>query len=212
MYDSEESFNEDVLQCWDGAYYSNFPPSTEGLRTAYEIYRRVKEGTKISSFDGREENFGITIVGRLALSENGKFVPSNENFPSIDEIMKQNLRVVNEESEAIGSILDSNKWSLLANDSWLLGSIHAGTEFHFASPLREHNLWDENRNRITITGRELVGITSFGYEIFPTQLEDIAVCARSNSASNASFPEYKERVLRFRRREDIRQLLQELKS
>ena len=47
---------------------------------------------------------------------------------------------------------------LLANDAWLLGGIHAQTEFHFASPLRWENLWDSEFDRLTVTGREVVGI------------------------------------------------------
>lgn len=35
---------------------------------------------------------------------------------------------------------EAGHWSLLANDAWVLGAIHARTEFHFASPLRWENL------------------------------------------------------------------------
>jgi hypothetical protein len=43
---------------------------------------------------------------------------------------------MDEDSDGSGSILSAGLWSLLANDAWLLGGIHARTEFHFASPLR----------------------------------------------------------------------------
>jgi hypothetical protein len=79
--------------------------------------------------------------------------------------MKENLGALSEgPSNQVGSILDSKHWSLLANDAWLLGSIHAETEFHFASPLTYSNLWDGSKNRLTVTGREAIGIVSHGYE------------------------------------------------
>ena len=82
----------------------------------------------------------VTIVGRLALREdNGAWIPSDEQFPSIDEIMQQNLKTLGEDPGEQGSVLSAKDWSLLANDAWLLGGIHAKTEFHFASPLRWEN-------------------------------------------------------------------------
>jgi hypothetical protein len=78
----------------------------------------------------------------------------------------------------IGSILDAKSWSLLANDAWLLGCIHAKTEFQFASPLRWRNLWDEGIERLTVTAREVIGITSHGYKLSRPnrKLEAVALC------------------------------------
>lgn len=63
--------------------------------------------------------------------------------------MKQNLRTVSEEDGSLGAILQAHAWSILCNDAWLLGSIHAHTEFHLASPPTEANLWDDARGSNT---------------------------------------------------------------
>jgi hypothetical protein len=161
----------------------------------------------------------VTIVGRLALritirKDNGEkeftWVPSDESFPSIDTIMKENFGTLAEESTAsIGSILDTQNWSLLANDAWLLGSLHALTEFHFASPLIWSNLWDDTKERITVTGREVIGISTQGYEIQRPnpKLEAVAICTDKNKAMAASLISYKDRVHRYGNPDGLKSLL-----
>ena len=94
-------------------------------------------------------------------------------------------------------------------DAWLLGSIHANTEFHFASPLNWSNFWDENLQRITVTAREIIGITAHGYEIQrPSQkLEAVAVCINRDKAMAASLISYKDRVKRYVNRDVVSTLL-----
>jgi hypothetical protein len=84
----------------------------------------------------------------------------------------------------------------LANDAWLLGGVHAQTEFHFASPLSWKNLWDEKSGRMTVTAREAIGITVHGYQIQRPQpkLEAVAVCADKQRAQAASLLSYREQV------------------
>jgi hypothetical protein len=144
-------------------------------------------------------------VGRLELKvtrvvegrEEFEWSPSSESFPSIDAIMRENLGTLHEDSpDQVGSILDSKTWSLLANDAWLLGSIHAETEFHFASPLTRANLWDDKRNRLTVTGREVIGIVAHGYRVRRPnpRLEAVAVCADPAAARSASLLTYRAQL------------------
>ena len=183
MYKSLATFSKDAKLCGD-TYYSDKSLQSKNIDTAYEIYRNAAKGT----------NLGITIVGRLALKD-GKWIPSNPDFPSIDKIMRQNLGTMDEKTGEHGSILDTESWSLLANDAWLLGSIHANTEIHFASPLSWTNLWDEPKHRITVTAREAIGITSMGYKIErPTKLEAVATCTNVRLAQNSSLLTYKTEV------------------
>lgn len=107
------------------------------------------------------------------------FVPSNETYPAIDYAMIENFSEISEEvREEIGGILSTKNWTLLANDAWLLGGLHARTTFHFASPLCWNNLWDVERKRMTVTARELIGIVASGYELKrpQLQLEPVAIC------------------------------------
>ena len=200
MYQHFDEFRKAALSC--GAdYYTDQSLRHDMLEAAFRIYRNASAGTKLSDFEGNPTDFGITIVGRLALrADDGTWVPADESFPSIDEIMRENLKVMDEDADDSGSILSADLWSLLANDAWLLGGIHARTEFHFASPLNWTNLWDAVDNRMTITARELTGIAAFGYTIRRPvpQLEAVAQCIDDPKATAATLPAYKNEVQKLR--------------
>lgn len=207
MYDSVEVFRGDVLAC-GASHYPDGSLAAPMIEAAYRIYRNAAGGTKLLAFDGGTEDFGVTIVGRLARrATDGKWVPADESFPSIDEIMRENLGVMDETAGGSGGILDTEHWSLLANDAWLMGGIHAQTEFHFASPLRWENLWDETSGRMTVTAREVIGIVAFGYRIQTTALEPVGVCADAARARSASLPAYQAAVRASGTAEGLRNLL-----
>src|SRR4029077_230649 len=173
MYTSFEDFQRDAAACGT-AHYPDTSLLPQATDAAFKIYENATRATTLLNAEGESVPFGITVVGRLELkvsrlvdgSEEFEWIPSDESFPSIDAIMKENLGTLSEgSSDQVGSILDTKTWSLLANDAWLIGSINAVTEFHFASPLTCSNLWDDNKNRLTVTGREVIGIVSHGYEV-----------------------------------------------
>ena len=206
MYDSFETFRDHALSCGH-VYYPDSSLEPQRIAVAYAIYQRAQQGTKLYDADNKVIAFGVTIVGRLALkvrvaTSQGeleyRWLASDESFPSIDEIMKQNLRIVDEDTQEPGSILTTDNWSLLANDAWLLGSLHAQTEFHFASPLSWKNLWDEEVKRMTVTAREAVGITMHGYQLQRPhpKLEAVAVCVDQQQAQAASLTSYRDQVQR----------------
>jgi hypothetical protein len=199
MYERIDEFKTAVLECGTD-YYTDGSLHQDMLEAAFRIYRNASAGTRLSDFEGKRVNFGITIVGRLALrADDGTWVSSDENFPSIDEIMHENLMVMDEDSDDSGSILGASHWSLLANDAWVLGGIHARTEFHFASPLGWENLWDGRGNRMTVSAREVIGITAFGYRISRPipKLEAVAQCTDDRKAAAASLPAYKKEVQKY---------------
>ena len=195
VYPSIDSFRAAALACGAG-YYADDSLETRKLDAAYLVYQNALGKTKLLNFDGQPEASGLTVVGRLALKADGRWVTSNEEFPSIDEIMRENLGVMTDASGTAGAVLDAKNWSLLANDAWLLGGIHARTEFHFASPLSWENFWDGQSERMTVTAREAIGIMSFGYEIVrPGKLEAVAVCRDAKLAAGALLQTYSLRVL-----------------
>lgn len=204
MYNSFETFRDHALSCGH-AYYPDSSLEPQKIAVAYKIYQRAKEGTKLHDADDNVIDFGVTIVGRLALKVKSSkppgedvymWLPSDESFPSIDEVLKQNLRILDEDTQEPGSILTTANWSLLANDAWLLGGLHVQTEFHFASPLSWKNLWDEEAERMTVTAREAIGITRHGYQIQRPQpkLEAVAVCVEPQKAQVASLTSYRDYV------------------
>ncbi|MEP1472308.1 MAG: hypothetical protein ABJK25_15170 [Halieaceae bacterium] len=196
MYEEIDEFRDDALACGVD-YYSDGSLDDDKLEAAYRIYQKASHGTRLKDFDGHSADFGLTIVGRLARrSSDGSWQCSNEDFPSIDEIMRENLTVMDEGAEGAGTVLDADLWSLLANDAWLLGGIHALTEFHFASPLRHENMWDTADNRMTVTGREVLGIATAGYKIErPVEwMEAVALCIDAAKVSAFSLKSYKNAV------------------
>jgi len=205
MYSTIEEFTKDALACGTN-YYSDRSLLPDRIEAAFKIYSKVSQGTKIGDYRNNTVDFGLTIVGRLALrTEDGQWIPSDPAFPSIDQIMKENLTVANEGEDITGSILDSGLWSLLANDAWLLGGIHAITEFHYASPLTWTNLWSEKDSRMSVTAREAIGILSFGYKVqrpYP-QMEAVAICADKTIAANASLLKYRDEVLKFQTKDAL---------
>jgi hypothetical protein len=188
MYESLEAFRNDARACGHD-FYMDGSLDPRKLDAAYRIYEQASAGTKLKDLNGDRVDFGVTIVGRLALrDDNGTWIPSDTAFPSIDKIMQQNLKTLGENPGDQGSILSAQDWSLLANDAWLLGGIHAQTEFHFASPLRWENLWASSAKRMTITGREAICITTSGYKIIRPnlKLEAVAICTDPTKANSAS--------------------------
>jgi len=86
-----------------------------------------------------------------------------------------------------GSILSDRNWSPLLNDSYILGGVHAGCEFHFAEDaasaefatmpvqltpaqkwqafIKKHpeTFWDHKNHLPRVLSRELIGLKTFGY-------------------------------------------------
>jgi hypothetical protein len=189
MYETLEEFTQDAQRCGDD-YYRDILTHPKKIEVAYQIYSLVRNGTALN----------ISIVGRE--SSEGK--DSSEDYPNIDRYVKDNFKTLDERSQDVGSVLDTTHWSLLANDAWLLASLHALTEFHFASPLHWANMWDDNKMRITVTAREVIGITSSGYDItrpYP-KMEPVAVCHNQRAALTASLLTYKAHLARYQKRDE----------
>jgi hypothetical protein len=197
MYETLEEFIQDAQICGN-EYYGDILTDPRKIEVAHDIYLLVRNGTALN----------ITIVGRGPLE--GK--DSDEDYPSIDRYVRDNFQTLHERSRDIGSVLDTANWSLLANDAWLLGSLHALTEFHFASPLRWSNLWDEKSQRMTVTAREVIGIASSGYSIMRPnpKLEPVAVCNDQRTALTASLLTYKAHLSRYQERGKMQYFTQRL--
>lgn len=63
-----------------------------------------------------------------------------------------------------GGIFCPRSWSLLKNDSFILGGMHAENVFCVQGPLDHKDLWDTLLDRPKVLTRELALLTSFGYE------------------------------------------------
>jgi hypothetical protein len=114
-----------------------------------------------------------------------------------------------------GSILNEEDWWTLPNDAWVLGGVHSLTRFYLASPTlpADDLLWDKNKKRPRVLGRELIGLIHFGYARVihqaagdhgrPLQITfDPPV--NEAKATGATFAEYLSAIKTFKRASDIK--------
>lgn len=108
--------------------------------------------------------------------------------PGIDDLVRANFDVTSEWKK--GAVLNTNAWTPVLNDSWILGGVHANLPFYLASP-REEATFASRQHRLSVTARELVGLTNFGYEVVQQdKLGEVMVCKDEKAAKKASFAAY----------------------
>ncbi|MBN3930783.1 hypothetical protein IQ279_14250 [Streptomyces verrucosisporus] len=91
--------------------------------------------------------------------------PGEPGGAGIDDILRENLKTIDERVPGVdrGAILHTRNWSILVNDSWLLGGVHSTAPFYLASERRQENLY--LAPKLKVFGRELANLRSFGYRI-----------------------------------------------
>ncbi len=208
-----KTFLREAQQC-GSAFYSDRSLESAKAEEAYLMYRRAWEGAKLK----------FAVTGRLQIGDEeaeerndpSLLIPSDELYPAIDSAMQKNLLVMNDNyaSKRDVSIFcyPYKDWTLLINDAWLLGLIHAKAEMHIASPLRWDNFWLAHENRMSMMARELIGLTASGYELTrPSQkLEVVAVCVDLEKAKKATLLTLKAEVEKYQTPEILKQFFQSL--
>ena len=84
-----------------------------------------------------------------------------------------------------GSVLRTEtRWSIILNDSWILGGVHGHVNFELVSPV-QGNVMEQSYTadlsadrKFTVTGRELIGLKTFGYHQVYGPVERISHEAR----------------------------------
>lgn len=181
-----KAFVDEVLQCGRG-HYTDADLDPKSVKTSYIMYKIAK----IS----KGSNIDFTVIGRLPLMKDEIMVPSDENFPSLDQNLIYNLLGHNG-TQRSGTILriPDNDWTMLVNDAWLLGLIHAKREIKLGSPINQNSIWNTNENRLTPFARELMCLASFGYKQHASLLEDTLICSDPDKAAEASLLGFKNAV------------------
>lgn len=88
-------------------------------------------------------------------------------------------------------------WSILINDCWVLGAVHAHKRFVLETDINGANgFWDATNNRYFVTGRELVGLEMFGYQMETTPGTNMTtfVCDYQGMADRASLTRYSNKM------------------
>jgi hypothetical protein len=173
-YKTFEAFKADVLALPD--VYPDLKPGD--IEKAFEVYQNAVR-----------TDLDLAIVGRLVEQ-------SSEAAPGIDDPLRKNFTRMNEGAQG-GSVLNSDNWTMLMNDAWLLGGLHSTNPFYLASGRTSDNVKGTNAAYpMTVTGRELIGITSSGYEIVSghPSLGEVARPVNTDAARSASLITYAEAV------------------
>lgn len=149
---------------------------------------------------------GSLVVGRIVKKDgNARPINLEQIGRGLDDIERANFGTTNDVSG--GSVLDSQYWSIAMNDAWLMGGIHAHLDFYVASPRTEQNLLDPKFD-VTVTGREIFGLTTFGYTVHPnTRLGEVYVCTDEKRASAATFVAYTSKFGLAKAGDGFRQLV-----
>ena len=171
MY-TELEFTNDFIRAYPT--YKRSDRSAKSIGLCYQTY--------LSSSRAALE---ALVVGRIV--KKGQSIDEPPMI-GLDDVERFNFGTTSDRTQ--GSVLWSQYWSIPLNDSWLMGGIHAGLPFYVASPRTQGNILDPQWG-ITVTGRELLGLTTFGYELNPnTTLGEVYECQNPAKASRATFMEY----------------------
>lgn len=173
-YKTLEAFKADVAAL--SSVYGELEPAA--IENAFKVYQHALR-----------TQLDLAIVGRLVEQ-------SNEAAPGIDAPLRENFLRMNEGAQG-GSVLNSEKWTMLMNDAWLLAGLHSRNPFYLASGRTAENVKGTNPDfPMTVTGRELIGITSSGYEVVAGHpaLGEVARPINKDAAKNATLRTYAEAV------------------
>ncbi len=83
-------------------------------------------------------------------------------------------------------------WTVLINDCWMLGAIHKFRTFNMVSKISStEDIWNV-RGYFIVTGRELLGLSKFGYKPQVTGNGMSYICVDRRKAASATLRDYAE--------------------
>ncbi|MFJ2905593.1 IPT/TIG domain-containing protein [Streptomyces sp. NPDC087212] len=159
-----------------------------GIKVAWCVYEGVTKARQ-----KYKENFLGLIAGGIETDTD----PEKQGA-SIEKYVRENFGTMDENTRDFygTGVLSSANWSMLVNDAWLLAGVHSGVEFFLASRRTERNIWDANNKRLRVFGRELIGMTSFGFTFKDSQWPQLGeVAVRTGKAQTPDFLTYQKEVM-----------------
>ena len=227
---TDKKFVEDIMQCGSDYYQINL----DHWRKKDPKYFCMLVGIPYTMYQcaaRTEKNLDnpFVVIGRLERLHSGEWITTDGKPLRKWKSKKFSVESAYDADHKMLSYICSHPtvmyianayWSILANDAWLLGGINSQADFRIVSELKEENLWNAKDKRMTVTARELIGLDSFGYQLFPPDNKDgdrfkvkgnpeagieeeymvsyaCAQCMDEKKASSASFVAYKENVQRY---------------
>jgi len=198
MYDKKSDFEAEIKSL-EGVYRSQMPKWYHPAQTwggeidhAWLLYSNA-----------RSNDLGMLILGgeelrsdKDLLANFGTTAAAPAQNESQDTTFKPGVRP--SAKNKTGSVLKEKYWWPMMNDAWVLGGIHGLSEFHLAtaSPdsVTNAELWEGKLRRARVLGREMIGLSAFGYKRAKNNFEALTgvvyVAASEDKAKAATFTQY----------------------
>jgi hypothetical protein len=188
MY-NELAFVNDFIRAYPG--YDRSDRSAAAIKLCFQTYQTSAKA-----------ELGALLIGRI---ERPATTGGGPPIIGIGDIERINFGTTGDREP--GSVLWSKYWSPPLNDSWLMGGIHSGYPFYLASERSATNLLDKTFG-VTVTGREIIGLMTFGYRINPNKLlGEVFECVDVTKARSATFQAYEAAVQAYKASGNTQQLL-----
>ncbi|WP_068470153.1 hypothetical protein [Candidatus Protochlamydia phocaeensis] len=156
----------------------------DGGERAYQVYMHTYHSY-----------FRFIILGPDRLRNEEKLVGN------VKLIVAQSKKKSREDSDSLsGSILGEKQWSLLVNDAFILGGMHAGKDFHIATPKKQERfpsldkLWNASTHSLRPLGREIIILKLSGYKCVDAHNLGIVFCCCFSDQIPKSLTELRNRV------------------
>ncbi len=190
--------DEDVFNCW--RMYKTSSRSQLGFLLLGD--------TKIRKDQSLLMNFGTATAHNIQEEEERKLVARLSDQRKVISAGTAGVRY--DPAKGTGSILSDDKWTPMLNDSFMLGGLHVGAEFHLAEDLfasktmnlvgstpqekwlhffRQNKLsfWDLNRGIPRVFARECLGLKTAGYK---PHFSDHGLAFSGNDGVSVDFERY----------------------
>ncbi len=159
----------------------------------YQCYLNAKKSPflVIGGSDLRLNFWLIKNLGTLSLQPqyNAEKIKSlfERLYPlsTLDQLIKTHL--------TCGSVVADEEWTVLENDFFMLGTIHAAHEIHLGSMPTVEMIWNPRKNRPRILGRELLMLSQAGYCPYQS-LEEIIFLPPSQVSRCLYLPEIYDEI------------------
>lgn len=184
MY-TERSFKEELARIWSTV--TSFKPHwyTMGsqqieINDAWEMYQNAR-GSNLSELLLGEmklrsqlevlKNFGTTSGTETTMERHTLYDDKKKLISpgQVNETLRQGKGYKKDDGIAHirrGSVLNDGWWWPFKNDAWVIGGIHGLKRFHLTmASAPDDLLWDGKDGRPRVLGRELLGLSAFGYSL-----------------------------------------------
>jgi hypothetical protein len=178
-----------------------FPAQHASVEDAWHLYT---DTFALKSMGVRLDGQPSQFMGRLVsddfikLMETGDLKNVKMQLPNdligIGNIEKKNLLTLD------NYIDNGGKWTSLINDCWLLAGVNSLQQYYACSPIIWKNVLDKNY-AVTVTGRELIGLTLAGYS--EKQVSGGGKCfvytlGKEEQARGLSLTDYDDQMVRLK--------------